>query len=114
MAHVACTCQTLQIVDITLPYNSVLAAAITDDAGEQGQLNGESGIAIRDTPSGTYALVASRIDSAVQIVEIARPDELLPLAAVTDDVGGFVELDGVHSWLSKIYRACCNAKFPSF
>ena len=38
--------------------------------------------------------MASREDSGVQIIDITDPADPLPIAAVSDDVGGFTELGG--------------------
>ena len=66
----------VQIIDITRPDNPVPVAVISDDADGLTELDGASGIAIHDTANGTYALVATRADSGVQIIDITNPPEL--------------------------------------
>ena len=83
----------VQIIDITHPADPVPVAAISDDVGGFTELGGAHGIAIRDIGNRTYAAVASQYDSGVQIIDITHPADPVPVAAISDDVGGFTVLD---------------------
>ena len=85
----------VQIMDITQPDNPLPVAAITDNVDGFTELGGAAGIAIHDISNGTYTVVASAGDDGVQIIDITRPASPLPVAAITDDEGGFTELGGV-------------------
>ena len=104
----------VQIVDVTRPANPVLVAAMFDEDGYAyamalqaahpmaalagdgkgfTQLDGVSDIAIHDVANRTYAVVVSRSDHGVQIIDMTQPDNPIPVAALSD-VTGFIELDG--------------------
>ena len=103
----------VQINDITNPADPLPVAAVTDDAGGFTELAGASGIAVHDISNRTYALVSSRGDNGVQIIDITQPDSPLPVAAVTDDAGGFTELAGasgiaVHDISNRTYAVVAS------
>lgn len=85
---------TVHIADITHPAEPLPVSAIQDDTGGFAELNWASDIAIHDISNRTYAVVASAGDDGVQIMDITQPDNPLPVAAITDDAGGFTELNG--------------------
>ena len=82
----------VQIVDVTRPDNPLPMASVSDDAGGFTELGGAFDVAVHDIGNRTYAFVASRDDSGVQIIDITRPDNPAPVAALTDDAGGFTDL----------------------
>ena len=69
-------------------------AFVTDGVGGFEGLEGPKGIAAVTIGSSAYALIASHGDNGVQIIDITDPLHPVPLAAVTDGVGGFEELEG--------------------
>ncbi len=69
-------------------------AFVTDGVGGFEGLEGPKGIAAVTIGSSAYALAASYGDNGVQIIDITDPFHPVPLAAVTDGVGGFEELEG--------------------
>ena len=72
----------VQIIDVTVPYRPAAIAAITD--GNSTALGGATGVATFETGSGTYAIVASRDDSAVQIIDVTVPSAPTAIAAIAD------------------------------
>ena len=69
-------------------------AFVTDGADGFEELEGPKGITAVTIGSSTYALVASYRDNGVQIMDITDPFNPVPIAAVTDGVNGFEELEG--------------------
>ena len=69
-------------------------AFVADGVGGFEYLEGPKGIAAVTIGSSAYALAASYGDNGVQIIDITDPFHPVPLAAVTDGVGGFEELEG--------------------
>ena len=84
------------IIDITEPASPAPVASITAGPGGFTELLGVRGIATHDIGNRTYAVVASQYDSGVQIIDITHPADPVPVAAISDDVGGFTELGGAH------------------
>ena len=84
----------VQIIDITTPASPSPAAAVTDGVGGFNVLDGAIGITTHTVGSSHYALVASYNDDGVQIIDITDPENPSAVAAVTDGVGGYTELDG--------------------
>ena len=85
----------IQIIDITNPTKPVPVAAITDDVDGFTELDRAQGVEIAYIDGKTYAVVAGRIDDGIQIIDITNPTKPVPVAAMTDGVDGFTELDGV-------------------
>ena len=85
----------VQIIDITHPADPVPVAAISDDVGGFTELGGAHGIATHNIGNRTYAAVASLADNGVQIIDITHPADPVPVAAISDDTGGFTVLDEV-------------------
>ena len=69
-------------------------AFVTDGADGFEELEGPKGITAVTIGSSTYALAASYRDNGVQIIDITDPFNPVPIAAVTDGVNGFEELEG--------------------
>ena len=87
----------VQIIAITFPTVPVPVAAVTDEVGGFTELDGAQCVGISQISGRTYAVVASVDDDGIQIIDITNPTEPVPVAAVTDEVGGFTELDGAHN-----------------
>ena len=61
----------VQVIDITDPTRPVPVASISDGEGGFEALDGAAGITVAKISNGMYALVASIMDSGVQIINIA-------------------------------------------
>ena len=84
----------IQIIDITNPAEPAPVAAITDGVDGFTELDGAEAVKITQISGRTYAVVASADDDGIQIIDITNPAEPAPVAAITDGVDGFTELDG--------------------
>ena len=84
----------IQIVDITEPAAPTPAAAIRDGEGGFTELDRPTEVAVAQISGRTYAVIATFMDSDIQIVNITEPTAPTPAAAIADDTGGFTELDG--------------------
>ena len=84
----------VQIIDVTDPANPVPAAAIHDGEGGFEALAGGNVVAVTKIGGSTYALVASYLDNAVQIIDVTDPANPVPAAAIHDGEGGFEALAG--------------------
>ena len=96
----------VQIIDISTPSSPKPVAAIKDGAkvGDASftELRGAWGITTAVIDGKTYALVAAKDDSGVQIIDISNPSSPQPVAAlddiddddIDDDEVGFTELGG--------------------
>ena len=84
----------VQIIDVTKPAAPVPVAGLTDGVGGFAGLGGAWDVAIAEISGKTYAVVAARDDDSVQVVDITDPASPVPVAGLTDGVGGFTELDG--------------------
>ena len=78
----------LQIIDITTPSSPTAVASVTDNSTanptDYTELDGASSITTTTIDSRHYALVASRIDNGVQIIDITDPSSPSAVANVTD------------------------------
>ncbi len=72
------------------------ADAKTDGDSGFTELAGARGVAIFTVDSTPYAIVASRTDSGVQIINLSDPTNITPADAKTDGDSGFTELGGAH------------------
>ena len=86
----------VQIIDISDPASPTATAAVTDEQGGFTELNGAHDVTTVVIGEKTYALVASDYDNGVQIIDISDPASPTATAAVTDEQGGFTELNGAH------------------
>ena len=88
----------VQIIDISTPSSPKPVAAIIDGTkvGDASftELRGAWGITTAVIGGKTYALVAAKDDSGVQIIDISNPSSPQPVAALEDNKGGFTELGG--------------------
>ena len=87
----------IQIIDITNPSSPTPVLAISDDQDGYTALEGAASITTTTIGSSTYALVASRDDSGVQIIDITDPTDPIALSAVTDGQDNFTRLGGARS-----------------
>ena len=86
----------VQIIDITDPYNPILASVVTDGANGFTELNGSMFVTTVKIGTSTYALVTAVLDSSVQIIDITDPYHPTPASAITDGEDGFTELNGAY------------------
>ena len=84
----------VQIINITNPALPTATASVTDGTGGFDELFGAWGVDTVTVGNSTYALVASRYDDGVQIINITNPALPATTASVTDGTGGFDELRG--------------------
>ena len=71
--------------------------AISDDEDDYTELRGAFSITTTTIGSSTYALVASRDDSGVQIIDITDPTDPIPVSIAEDNKNGFTSLAGAFS-----------------
>ena len=84
----------VQIIDVTVPAAPIPDTSIIDNQGSFDALDGASDIEVTAISGSTYALVASRGDDAVQIIDITDPSDPVPESAIYDGPGRFDALDG--------------------
>ena len=72
----------VQVIDMSDPTSPVPVAAIHDGMGGFEALAAAIGIAIVDTQDGTYALVASTSDNAIQVIDVTDPTSPSPAGVV--------------------------------
>ena len=87
----------IQIIDITNPSSPTPVLAISDDQDGYTELRGAFSITTTTIGSSTYALVASRDDSGVQIIDITDPTDPIAVSAVTDNHNNFTILSNAYS-----------------
>ena len=102
------------ITDVTDPASPTPVASVTASTGGFAKLAGAHDIAVHDISNRTYAAVASRLDSGVQIIDITDPADPLPAAAIADGVGGFAELGGasdiaIHDISNRTYAVVASS-----
>ena len=83
----------IQIINITNPGTPTAVSSVTD-GGTFDELDGATGITTVTIGSSTYALVASRDDDGIQIINISNPAAPTAVSSVTEG-NTFDELDGV-------------------
>ncbi len=88
----------IQIIDITNPASPTAVSSIIDTTASNGSLfdtlDGSISITTVKIGESTYALVASRDDNGVQIINISNPAAPRLVSSITDGVDGFDELGG--------------------
>ena len=87
----------VQIINITTPSSPTPASAITDGQGNFTTLSGAQSITTTTIGSSTYALVAAKGDSGVQIINITNPYAPTSASSIIDNSDGFTELEDVSS-----------------
>jgi len=84
----------VQIIDISDPTAIVAKDAETDEANSFTELDGAHGVETYTIDSSTYAIVASRSDNGVQIIDISDPTAIVAKDAETDGANSFTMLKG--------------------
>ena len=72
----------VQVIDMSDPTSPVPVAAIHDGMDGFESLAAAIGIAIVDTQDGTYALVASTSDNAIQVIDVTDPADPSPAGVI--------------------------------
>ena len=67
-------------------------AGVADGSGGFEEMDGADGIAIAQISGKTYAVVTGWVDNGTQIIDITNPAAPAPVAAISDDAGGFTTL----------------------
>ena len=87
----------VQIIDISDVDNIVAKDSATDDDADEetefDELNGAQDVETFTIGSSTYAIVASKVDNGVQIIDISDPENIVAKDSATDGAGGFDELN---------------------
>ena len=84
----------VQIIDITNPSDPKPVSSVFDGQGEFTALDFALDVEIVDISGKTYAVVASRNDDGIQIIDITNPSSPKPVSSAVDGRGGFNALDG--------------------
>ncbi len=84
----------VQIINISNPAAPTAVSSVTD-GGTFDELDGATDITTVTIGSSTYALVASALDSGIQIIDITDPSSPMPVSSVTDG-DTFDELGGAY------------------
>ncbi len=100
----------IQIINITDPYNPSNASSVTDGIDGYDELDGPYRITTVTVGSSVYALTVSIIDDGVQIIDITDPYNPQPTYSLTDNTGGYVNLDNPRD----IITATINGKIYAF
>ena len=87
----------VQIIDITNPLVPLPAASIFDGQNGFDALSNPYDVETVAISGSTYAVVASRADNAVQIIDITNPLVPLPAASIFDGQNGFDALIRAHN-----------------
>ena len=87
----------IQIIDITDPTTPLPVASISNGQYEFLALSDPYDVEIATLYERTYAVVASRSDSAIQIIDITDPTTPFPAASIFYSQGGFDALKKPHN-----------------
>ena len=87
----------VQIIDITTPTSPISVANITDGVNGFGKLLNAASVTTTQIGGNHYALVASRYDDGVQIIDINTPSNPISVANITDGENQFGKLYGAYS-----------------
>ena len=87
----------VQIIDITNPQDPRPTASIFDGQGGFDALSNPHDVETVTISGNTYAVVTSRTDNAVQIIDITNPQDPRPTASIFDGQGGFDALTRAHN-----------------
>ena len=87
----------IQIIDITDPTSPAAVSAVFDGENDFTKLDGAYAVTAVAIGSSTYALVASFDDDGIQIIDITDPVSPTAVSAVSDEEGGFTELNGAYA-----------------
>ena len=86
----------VQIIDISDPSNPTVASNITDGINGFGELDEAWEVTTTTLGSNTFALVTSKADDGIQVININDPTSPTAAGSLTDGVNGFTKLNG--SW----------------
>ncbi len=100
----------IQIINITDPYNPLPASSVTDGIDGYDTLDGPNSITTVTVGSSVYALVASRFDDGIQIIDITDPYNPKPAYSLMDNTGGYTNLDDPRD----VITATINGKIYAF
>jgi len=84
----------VQLIDVSDPSAPVAVGSATDGVDGFDELNMPGGVATFVIGTSTYAIVASRDDDGVQLIDVSDPSAPVAVGSATDGVDGFDELDG--------------------
>ena len=84
----------VQIINITDPENPTAVSSVTDGIDSFDTLGGAFDITTVTIGQSTYALVASRDDDSIQIIDITDPENPAAVSSVTDGIDSFDTLAG--------------------
>ena len=84
----------VQVANITDPTSPEPVAVMRDGEGGFDALLQPKWIEVVNTPSGVYALVASFLDNAINVIDITDPASPKSVAVMRDGEGGFEALGG--------------------
>ena len=87
----------IQIINITNPLDPRPIASVFDGQGGFDALSSPYDVETVTISESTYAVVASRSDNAIQIINITNPLDPRPIASVFDGQGGFDALTMAHN-----------------
>ena len=100
----------LRIINVTDPLKPEIVSTLVDD--RTTYLDGASGVDVYRAAGSTYAVVASRMDDAIQIVDVTDPTNPVPVSDLADDdtlsLGGAYDVD-VYAADGRIYAAVAAA-----
>ena len=94
----------VQLIDVSDPSNPLAVGSATDEVDGFARLNGASGVAIFTVGTNVYAIVASHVDSGVQLIDVSDPSNPVAVSA-----RGFTA--GRRRWLS---GACLGVRRRRF
>ena len=84
----------IQIIDISDPSSPSVASNITDGINGFDELNVAWEVTTTTLGSNTFALVTSKIDDGIQVMNINDPTSPTVAGSLTDGVNGFTNLNG--------------------
>ena len=87
----------VQIIDITNPQDPRPTVSVFDGQGGFDALSDPHDVETVTISGNTYAVVVSRADNAVQIIDITNPRDPRPTVSVFDGQGGFDALTRAHN-----------------
>ena len=83
----------IQVIDITDPFGPVPVSAVLA-LKNLVDLNYVEDLETFNSGNRTYAMVASRDDDYIQIIDVTHTFRPVPVSAIFDGLGGFAALDG--------------------
>ena len=84
----------VQIIDISDPSNPTAVSNITDGINGFDELSDAWEVTTTTLGSNTFALVTSKTDDGIQVININDPTTPTAAGSLTDDVNGFTKLNG--------------------